>query len=104
MKHNKADILRQDGKDLFCKDQSNMNLKIAGFNLKPLGFEYQGSASVHYYRKFGSDDFTFIVQLIGFKDIEEGQADLGWKEMKKSLMKLFGREDKRRTDTKEEII
>lgn len=102
---NKADISRTDIDDHPMCSNAQSNLKLSGLAIAPFGMVYHGSAVVHYYKKSGTNDFAFATQLVGLQTIEEGQADVGWKELKKALMKAYGREDKgRRTDTNQELI
>lgn len=104
MKHNRADIKRDTVEDHPMQQRAKMSLEMAGTNLAPWGFEYEGTAAVHYYRKPNTHDFVFITHLVKFNGIPEGQADVGLKELRRALMGLFGREDKRRSDTKEVIL
>lgn len=104
MKHNRADIKRDVLDNHPSSEHSNSSLRIAGKVIAPFGFEYQASAAVHLFKKPGSMDFVFINQIVGFDRIEEGHADVAHKELRKSLMGLYGREDGRRKDTKDEMI
>ena len=104
MKHNRADIKRQTFTDHPLEAQSRLNMKTAGMNLTPWGFEYEGSATIHYYKKPGTLEYVFITHLSELHALPEGQADVGLKELRRALMALYGREDKRRTDTKEVIL
>lgn len=104
MKHSKADIKRDVYQDHPGETQARINTEIAGKNLAPWGFEYEGSATIHYYKKPGTHDFVFITHLTGLGILPEGQADVGLKELRRSLMSFYGQEDKRRKDTQEEIL
>lgn len=75
-------------------EQSTYWLKRAGEAARPPGYEYLGSAVVHYYKgTFEERTFTTICQALVSK-IEEGFADVGWKNLRKELMRKFGREEK----------
>lgn len=104
MKHNRADIKRQSYEDHPMQNQAKVNLKIAGSNLAPWGMSYEGTAAVHLYKKPGSLDYVFISHLSDMGSIPEGQADVALKELRRALMAQYGREDVRRTDTKEEML
>lgn len=104
MKHNRADIKRETHSDHPLKESSRQQMEIAGKNLAPWGYEYEGSATIHYYKKHNTHDFVFITHLSKLELLPEGQADVGLKELRRALMGYYGREDKRRTDTKEEIL
>jgi hypothetical protein len=103
MKQNRADIKRSDLQTDMA-GHANANIKIAGTNLKPWDMDYVASATVHLYKRSGSANFAFINQLVGFTQVEEGQADVALKELRRALMAAYGREDKRRSDTKDELL
>lgn len=103
-KQNRADIKREVFTDHPTQAQAEMNIKLAGNNLAPWGFEYEASAVIHYYKKPNTHDYIFIAQTIGFHHIPEGQADVGLKELRRSLMAAYGREEQRRKDTKDENL
>jgi hypothetical protein len=104
MKQNRANIKRDEYKDHPLHDKAALNLTLAGTSLTPWGFEYQGSASVHYYKKSGTHDFVFISHLSKLNNVPEAQSDVGLKELRRAMMAIYGREDKRRTDTQEVIL
>ena len=85
------------------QDRAKLNLTLAGSNLTPWGFEYEGSVAIHYYKKPGTHDFVFITHVPGMS-IPEAQADVGLKELRRAMMAQFGREDMRRDDTSEVIL
>lgn len=104
MKQNRADIKRETVNDHPASGRAHECLKGAGRAITPFGYEYQASAVVHLYKMPNSMNFVFANQIIGFDRIEEGHADVAHKELRKSLMKLYGREDGRRKDTKDEML
>lgn len=72
-------------------------LKRSGEAIRPSGFEYAGSAVVHYYKGlFNRNSFTTVCQA-SVEGVEEGLADFGWKNLRKELMRRFGRTEKQRT-------
>lgn len=100
---NKADIKRESLHDHPMKPLADMQLKMAGNGLTPWGFDYQGTASVHFFRKNGETTFAFMPHILGMAALEEGQADAGLKELRRVMMAAFGREDTKRGDTKDEL-
>lgn len=61
----------------------------------PLGATYVGSAVVHYYEKetlTGQPQY-FVACHCDVKKVVEQHADLGWKQLKSSLMRAYGRND-----------
>ena len=55
----------------------------AGKQLCPLGADYLGSATVHYYAKEGLEGPIYFVGCqADVKKVAEGHADLGWKQLK----------------------
>lgn len=93
---NKADIKRDNLTDHPSKSFATVGLTNAGKALKPFQFEYQGSVAIHFYKIEGRDEYAFIVQQVGLPKIPEGQADVGFKEMKRTMMSVYGRETKER--------
>lgn len=88
-----------------AQEIANRQVRNAGVNLAPWEFDYEASVVVHYYKKRGSDHtYAFLSQLVGLENLPEPQADVGHKELRKALMKAYGREEGRRTDTKDEIL
>jgi hypothetical protein len=104
IKQNKADIKRETFLDHPTQDRASMNIKVAGANLAPWGFEHEGSVAVHFYKKPNTHDYIFITHLVQLDKVPEGQADVGLKELRRAMMGVYGREDRRRTDVNEEII
>jgi len=95
---NKAEIKRDVYEDHPAQGMARMQVKAAGVNICPLGFEYQGSAVIHFYKQNGTLTFVFGSQLVNIHNIPEAQVDVGLKELRRALMAVFGREDKRRKD------
>ena len=93
----KADIKRDEIADHPAQNMANLQVKLAGSNLAPLGFEYQASVAVHFYKQRNSETFAFICQQTDIYKLPEGQVDVGVKELRKALMKSFGREENRRS-------
>ncbi len=92
----KADIKRNTVSDHPGQHLAKSQLQLAGKNLAPTLFTYEGSAAVHFYRMPGTDTYAFISQLADIYTLPEGQVDVGLKELRRMLMDAFGREDKRR--------
>ena len=74
---------------------TNSVVKDAGVKLQPDGFEYVGSACIHYYKsKFKDHEYvTKIQDLLG--DVPEGFADFGYKQLRNAMMTHYGRENPR---------
>lgn len=104
LKKNRADIKRETFEDHPAQTLSRTNIQLSGSALAPWGYENVGSLVLHYYQKPGTHDYTFITQLVDLHKVPEGQADVGLKEARRSLMGAYGREDKRRKDTEQEIL
>jgi hypothetical protein len=100
----KADIQRDTYDEHPLKDASKFQLTVAGTNLAPWGYDYEGSVAMHYYKQKGTHNYVFISQQLGLGKVPEAQADVGLKELRKAMMKTYGREDNRRGDVKEEIL
>lgn len=103
MSQNKADIKRESLHDHPMKPMSDMQMRLSGTNLTPWGFDYQGSATVHFFQKKGETVFAFMPHLVGVGALQEGQADAGLKELRKVMMSAFGRTDTKRGDTRDEL-
>lgn len=87
------------------KGAADHNLKLAGKHMTPWDSEYLGSATVHFYKsRIIEHTFDFAHQMVGMNMIQEGQADLGLKTLRTAMMAVYGKEDKRRTDTPQVII
>lgn len=74
-------------------EHSNALLKKAGTVLRPGGSDYDGSISVHYYRRSTSNGehvYEFYVQDI-LKGVNEGQASFGVDKLRERLMSRWGR-------------
>jgi hypothetical protein len=95
----KADIKRNTVTDHPAQNLAKSQLQLAGKNLAPTLFKYEGSAAVHFYRMEGTDTYAFISQLADIYTLPEGQVDVGLKELRRMLMDTFGREDKRRLNS-----
>lgn len=91
-----AKIDRDELKSHPAENTVHTSMKSIGGAIKPFGFDYKASISVHLYQKPDSHDFAFIPVLTNLAGIEEGYADVALKELRLTLMKSYGREDKRR--------
>lgn len=67
-------------------------MKRSGEVMKPVGYEHVGSATVHFYKNMFAQDNFSTVTMSQVSRVPEGFADMGWKELRKSLMRAFGRE------------
>ncbi len=92
---NKAIIDRANADEHPAKGLSNRLVKNAADMLKPHGCDYQGSVVLHYYRVPNTNDFAFITSIVDMKTVEEGQADVGFKELQRSIMATYGKEPKK---------
>jgi hypothetical protein len=72
-------------------------LNRAGTLHKPLGAKYLGYAIVHYYETenalMPSQKTYFVACHTDVAKVNEGHADIGWKQLKSALMKSYGRDD-----------
>ena len=76
-----------------------------GKMMAPRNGKYLGTAVVHYYQLHagrtdglivaGKDEWTVICES-HVTNVPEGLADFGWKQLKESLMKAFGRRQPRK--------
>lgn len=70
-------------------------LRKVGTWLTPVGFDYTGSAVVHYYQTkkslLAKPEYKTITQVTLDSDVEEGFADFGWKRLQVALMSAFGK-------------
>lgn len=75
-------------------ERANHKIREAGKELAPFGCHYLGSACFHVYRDDVGNAWRFACQpLIG--QAPEEAADFGWKELRKALMRFFGRPEPR---------
>lgn len=74
-------------------------LKKAGKGCCPIGdAKYLGSAAIHYYSREtlpSSPEFFVVCQTADMKGVVENHADLGYRQLKTALMKVFGRKEPR---------
>ena len=89
-----VEILKQGDERV---ERTNHWLRRAGEACTPAGYEYIGSAAVHYYKnRFQERNFSTACQTL-VSNVEEGFCDVGWKKLREALMSAFGREEKKRT-------
>lgn len=62
----------------------------SGRALKPMLYEYQGSAVVHYYALRGNE-FAFIAHCTDMTKIPEQQASAGITQLAQAMMSKYGR-------------
>jgi hypothetical protein len=74
-------------------EKSNYWLKRIGRDLEGPGLEYLGSMSVHLYRHKVSDHTYTTIRQVLVENVEEGLADYGFKELKKTAMGKYGRKE-----------
>lgn len=73
-------------------EKANWHLKVSGESIRKPGYEYEGTLSCHVYvNKFYDGERSFAVQFIG--DMPEKIADIAWKEIRRTLMRRFGRKE-----------
>lgn len=95
---NTAKIEREEISDHPAEEFATRSLINAGQNLAPYGFEYQGSVATHFYREkkgileTGKETYAFINQTHDLAKVQEGQADAGLKELRRTMMQAYGRE------------
>lgn len=89
---NQAKIDRAKADDHPAKTLANKLVKNSADMLKPHGCDYQGSLVLHYYRVPNTNDFAFITSVVDMTTVEEGQADVGFKELKRVVMQSYGRQ------------
>lgn len=93
----KADVKRDNLSNHHLRKSTEQLLTTAGKALRPIGFDYLGSATVHYYvaeSGMTTNAFAFISQTAGMNEIPEQAADAGHKELKTTLMGIYGRKPK----------
>lgn len=75
-------------------------LRRAGKGCSPLGdAKYLGSAAIHYYSREvlpSNPEYFVICQTVDMKGVVEHHADVGYRQLKTALMKVFGRKEPRR--------
>ena len=92
---NKAKVTREDRPQSDPSvEESNHYLRKSGQSVRLAGSEYLGSVCVHYYRKPNTEHthtFQFGV-MASLKRVDEGNADVGLKELRKRMMQYYGRD------------
>lgn len=78
--------------------QACAKVRQAGEVVAPLGTNYLGTACVHFYSHQVGESWSFVCQPLAGKTPEH-VADYGWKELRKALMRFYGRPEPR-TNTK----
>jgi hypothetical protein len=73
--------------------RSNHNLRESGAGITPIGFEFIGSACVHFYRapNLGNEHSYKFGVIADLDAIQEGNADTGLKELRRRMMQRYGR-------------
>lgn len=72
------------------REKSLAHIVLSGEALRPLEYEYQGSAVVHFYAHRGNL-FSFITHSTDMKKVPEQQASAGVVELSRALMSKYGR-------------
>lgn len=93
---NSAEVLEEERETNSQEAQYAMVLiKEAGRLFKPIGADYIGSAVIHYYSHevLPSHPQFFVACQTAMGDVAEQHADLGWKQLKSALMKVYGRKE-----------
>ncbi len=97
---NKASISREDHKDGDEVKNANSILLDAGRRAQPQGAKLVASVAIHFYETpsllLGTHVYQFVTQRVGLANIEEGQCDVGLKELRAVLMSDYGREERKR--------
>lgn len=93
---NKAEVSEEE-RDASSLDAQHAKALItqAGKLFAPIGSIYLGSATCHYYESSpGTFQRQFFVACqTDVSLVEEGHADLGWKQLKSALMSAYGRKE-----------
>ena len=93
----KADVKRDNLSNHHLRKSTEQLLITAGKAVRPIGFDYLGTACVHYYvaeSGMTTNAFAFIQHTVGMNEVPEQAADAGHKELKTTLMKIYGRREK----------
>lgn len=93
-----VDIKRETVKprDDLKAEKANFHLKTAGEAMCPPGCEYVGSFAGHMYKDLYDQKSFVTVTQSPIGRAHEVWCDVAWKEVKKALMIIFGREEPRR--------
>lgn|SRR5574343_710690 len=91
MKFNREEEILKPSEDANT-EKSNWHLRVSGETVKPTGSDLRASFAVHYYdNKFEVNSASFACQIVG--DVEEIFADVALKELRKAMMKRYGRKE-----------
>lgn len=73
-------------------EHANHLIRSAGDSLRRGGYRYLGSGVVHYYDSLlAPNEFIAIKQTPGLERVPEGFADVGWKQLRSVMMRVYGR-------------
>ena len=89
-----AKVTREEKKqDDPSVEAANHHLRESGRACRPIRSDYIGSACVHFYREPNlGNEHTFHFGIIADLDlVQEGNADVGLKELRKRMMQRYGR-------------
>lgn len=98
---NRAEVIEED-RETQSEDARHAMALInsAGDVFKPIGSKHLGTAVIHYY-SMGEDGLEpkyFVVCQTSVGNVTEHHADLGWKQLRSSLMKAYGRSEPKTRD------